>query len=703
MTKALRLLVVEDSQDDTDLLLLELQRAGHEPIWARVESAEAMRAELSARTWDLVVSDFSMPHFDIFEALALLHATGLDLPFIIVSGTIGEDYAVKAMRAGAHDYILKDNLRRLTPAIERELREARVRAEQRQAAAEIALLNAKLYRFKDTLNQTLDAIFIWREDTLQFTYVNFGAQQQSGYSEADLLQMTALDIDLSFSKEGFRHLVKPLIEGEQTSLTVESTHRHKDGYDIPIEARLQYVQSRSGTSDFVAVVRDIRARKQAEETIHRLAYMDLITGLPNRTRFQELAQEAIAMAQSQRRSVGLLLIDLEHFKEVNDTLGHNSGDRLLQKVGLRIREALFTPDVVARIGGDEFGILLPHLAEASDVSHAVNKIQHCLHQPFVIDGVPIVVEASIGVATMPEHGDDANTLLQRADIAMYNAKQMASGYAIYSADRDPYSPERLGLMAELRAGIDNSELVLHFQPKIDLNTREVIGMEALVRWQHPRRGLLFPDKFIDAAEHTGLMAPLTRWVLAAALNYCQDLRGQGIELRVSVNLSARSLHDPHLLDWVGNALRASAAQPQQLMLEITESAIVLDPQRAEESLVALSQLGVGISIDDFGTGYTSLASIRRLPIDEIKIDRSFITDMLADKKDSIMAHAIIDLGRNLGLKVVAEGVENQVVLNALKALGCDQAQGYFISKPLTGESLRDWFAASAWKAATTAN
>jgi diguanylate cyclase (GGDEF)-like protein len=567
MMKPLRALVVEDSEDDTALLLRELRRGGYDPSHTRVETAETMSTELSTRDWDIVFSDFSMPHFNAFDALALLRNSGHDLPFIIVSGTIGEDRAVTAMKAGAHDYILKGNLKRLVPAVERELREARIRQE----------------------------------------------------------------------------------------------------------------------------------RMKADETIHRLAYTDTLTGLPNRIRFRELVQEAVLAGQHEQRPIALLLSDLDHFKDVNDTLGHDRGDILLQQVGLRLRNALFTPDVVARLGGDEFGILLPRLAAADDVRIVIKKLHDCLEVPFMIDGIPIIVETSIGVATMPEHADDADMLLQRADIAMYRAKKMASDYAVYAPEFNLHSPERLGLMAELRDAIEQNQLLLHFQPKVALKTGRIIGNEALVRWQHPRLGLVPPDKFILAAEQTGLIGPLTRWVLIDALTYCQDARREGIRLRVSVNLSARSLHDPQLPIMIAEALKATGAEPGQLMLEVTESAIVLDPKRAEENLVALSRMGVGLSIDDFGTGYTSLSSIKRLPVNEIKIDKSFVTNMLTDKKDEMIVRTVIEFGHNFGLTVVAEGVETKEVLDALAALGCDEVQGYFISKPQTCELLKSWLSASPWK------
>jgi len=564
--KSLRTLIIEDSQDDAELLLQELKRGGYSPVHVRVDTAEAMSTELATGTWDIAFSDFTMPRFNAFDALTLLRGTGLDIPFIIVSGTIGEDLAVTAMKAGAHDYILKNNLKRLVPAAERELREAETRQENRQL----------------------------------------------------------------------------------------------------------------------------------DETIHFLAYTDQITKLPNRIRFHEQVVEAITIAQRERRSIALLLMDIDRFKDVNDTLGHDRGDILLQQVGTLLRGALFAPDIIARLGGDEFGILLPRLAAAGDVRDVVRKLHNSLLQPFMIDGIPIVVEAAIGVAIAPEHADSADRLLQLADIAMYHAKQLASGYAIYDSKYNLHSPEQLGLMAELRDSIEKNQLVLHFQPKLEIKTGRIVGVEALVRWQHPRLGLLFPDKFIMTAERTGLIGALTSWVLTEALRYCRSEYHQGIELRMSVNLSARSLHDPQLLKMITKALKTTDTKPNQLMLEVTESAIMLDPKSAEEALTALSRMGVGLSIDDFGTGYTSLAGIKRFPIDEIKIDRSFITNMLTEHKDAMIVRSVIELGHNLGLTVVAEGIETKKVLDALVDLGCDGIQGYFISKPQTGDALRNWLLTSSW-------
>ena len=564
--KALRALFVEDSEDDTELLARELRRAGFDLEYCRVDTPESLSAQLRTGRWDIVFSDFTMPRFNAFDALSLLRDSGLDLPFIIVSGTIGEDRAVTAMKAGAHDYILKDNLKRLAPAVDRELREAGVR----------------------------------------------------------------------------------------------------------------------------------RERRAADETIRRLAYIDPVTELPNRVRFRAQAQEAAWQTRIGEQVLAMMVMDLDRFQEVNDTLGHTRGDQLLRQVGLRLRGALFVTDVVARLGGDEFGILLPCLARRTDLLEVIGKLQEFLQAPFMIDGIPIAVEASIGVALMPDHAADVDTLMQQADIAMYRAKRTTSSYVIYTPELKQHSHERLGLMAELRDAIERDQLLLHFQPKGCIDTRRVAGTEALVRWQHPRHGLLAPERFITMAEHTGLIVPLSEWVLRRALNECRQARAAAIHLQVSVNLSARSLHDPRLPDIVANELANADCPPQQLTLEITESAIVLDPLRAENTLTTLSSMGVCISIDDFGTGYTSLASIRHLPVDEIKIDKSFVTDMLTNKRDAMIVRSVIELGHNLGLRVVAEGVENVETLDALALLGCDEAQGYFISHPQDFGSLLSWLETASW-------
>jgi diguanylate cyclase (GGDEF)-like protein len=391
----------------------------------------------------------------------------------------------------------------------------------------------------------------------------------------------------------------------------------------------------------------------------------------------------------------LILLDLNDFREINDTMGHQLGDLLLKQVGPRIKGALRECDTVARLGGDEFAVLLAG-ANEEDATLAARKILQVLDAPFVIGDLTLDAQASLGLAIFPQHGVDKDTLMRRADIAMYLAKHSASGYAIYSADHDSYSPERLTLMAELRRAIDNTQLSLAYQPKIDLRTGHVIGLEALARWRHHVRGMIPPDRFIAIAERTGLIKSLTFWALNAALGQSRAWREQGLAIPISVNLSARNLHDLNLPDQIAEILRNHGAEPEQLEIEITESVIMADPARAFDILTRINRMGVALFIDDFGTGYSSLGYLKKLPANAIKIDKSFVINMIADENDAMIVRSIIDLAHNLKLKVIAEGVENQDVWNRLAALGCDAAQGYHMSRPLPAPEMTDWLLESPW-------
>ncbi|HEY5594753.1 MAG TPA: EAL domain-containing protein [Nitrospiria bacterium] len=565
MAKPLRVLIVEDSENDAELLLRELRRGGYEPTHERVDTAEAMNASLDPQVWDIAFGDYSMPHFNGVAALKLLRGRGLDIPFIFVSGTIGEDTAVEAMRNGANDYIMKGNLKRLIPAVERELREAETR----------------------------------------------------------------------------------------------------------------------------------RAHTEAEKMIQHMAYYDALTGLPNRNMIYDRLLNAIRINADAGKSFALLLMDLDQFKEINDTLGHHRGDLLLQQVGLRLQAALRPSDIVARLGGDEFAVMLP-LSGSGDAELVAQKVMKALEPPFMIEGLPVAVEASIGIAIYPDHGANPDSLMQRADVAMYAAKKTGSGFIIYDAEHDRHSPRRLALMGELRQAIEHNHLFLHYQPKIDLKTRRIIGVEALARWKHPEHGFIPPDEFIPPAEQTGLIKPLTLWIFNKAQRQCLAWRREGRPLTMSVNLSARNLLDPHLPDQLAKLMQTSSGAPEGLELEITESAFMADPGRALESIIRLRTLGIRFSIDDFGIGYSSLAYLKKLPVDSIKIDKSFVINMAGNQNDAVIVRSTIDLAHNLGLKVIAEGVENQDIWDRLSALGCDEAQGYYMARPMPAEELTRWLDESPW-------
>ncbi len=428
---------------------------------------------------------------------------------------------------------------------------------------------------------------------------------------------------------------------------------------------------------------------RAEEVSRRLAYYDVLTGLPNRTSLHERLAQAIASSRVAGKPVALLLLDVDRFKEINDTLGHHRGDVLLQQIGPRLRHALRATDTVGRLGGDEFAVVLP-LAESGHAELVARKILTALSDQFPIEAIPIIIEASIGIALAPHHGTSADELIQRADVAMYAAKEQRCGYVVYAPEHDQHSPHRLVLMGELRQAIDHGQMILFYQPKIDLRTRRIGGVEALVRWRHPERGMIPPDQFISMAERSGLIRPLTLWVLDAALAQCRAWRDAGWDLSVAVNLSARNLHDPDLPDQVTQRLRVHGVPPSLLEIEITESVIMIDPARAMEALTRLSRFGVRISIDDFGTGYSSLGYLKKLPVNQVKIDKSFIMDMEHNPDDAVIVRSTIDLAHNLSLQVVAEGVENRAILDRLAGLGCDAAQGYYIARPIPAEELSRW-------------
>jgi diguanylate cyclase (GGDEF)-like protein len=439
-----------------------------------------------------------------------------------------------------------------------------------------------------------------------------------------------------------------------------------------------------------------RLRRQAEELeLHAdqkeyQALHDPLTELPNRALFGERIQYALYDAHDEGKDVAVLLMDLDRFKEINDTLGHHYGDLLLQELGWRLQQALRDSDTVARLGGDEFGVLLPSLPDRRVVNEVVERIRTAVEEPFILNNLPLAIETSIGVSIYPEHGEDVDTLMQRADVAMYQAKKKNSLFEVYDEQQDEYDPSRLTLVGELRRAIDERELKVFYQPKAILSNGDVEGVEALVRWIHPERGLLPPDEFIPLAEHTGLIGPLTLYVLDEALKQCREWRDAGMNMSVAVNMAMRNLLDLNFPDRVTETLEKWRLAPTVLELEITENTIMADPFRAMSVLRRLSEMGVKLSIDDFGTGYSSLAYLKRLPVDAVKIDKSFVLGMSADDNDGAIVRSTIDLARNLGLRVVAEGVETSEIWTELRGLGCDVAQGYLISKPVPGDELTVW-------------
>jgi diguanylate cyclase (GGDEF)-like protein/PAS domain S-box-containing protein len=557
-----------------------------------------------------------------------------------------------------------------------------------RVAAEAALSESEEH-LRSVLDNVAEGIMTMDERGV-IQSLNAAAERVFGYTSAEVVGQHCGMLVASLGRHGIgpgfsRYLDEGRIAGFGA---FESHGLRKHGASFPLEVTVSEMHLASERL-FIVSARDITERKRAAEALEHQALHDQLTSLPNRTLLHDRLQQGILAASRERRSLALLVIDLDHFKDVNDTFGHQYGDLLLEQIGPRLRAVLRESDTVARLGGDEFAILLPEADRAAAVETA-GRLLAAFTPSFVVDGRNLLVGASIGVAICPEHGEDAQTLLRRADVAMYVAKRDGGGQAMYDPEQDRYSPGRLTLVGDLREALEGDGLLLHFQPTLDLQTGAFAGAEALVRWQHPERGLLPPDEFIPVAEQNGLIRHLSHWVLDRALQQYREWRQAGLDLPVAVNLSMRDLHDRHLPDAVANLLTRWNVAPACLTLEITESTLMADPAQAMEVVARLSAMGIQMAIDDFGTGYSSLAYLKRLPVDKLKIDKSFVRHLATDAHDAAIVQSTVGLAHALGLSLVAEGVEDQASWDLLAQMGCDVAQGYFISRPIPADKLTVW-------------
>ncbi|MFO1370188.1 MAG: EAL domain-containing protein [Marinagarivorans sp.] len=496
---------------------------------------------------------------------------------------------------------------------------------------------------------------------------------------------------------GFETLVARVLEGAVDER--EWTYVRKDGGTVPVLLSVTALRNNLGeVTGYLCIASDIteRIRANAEllhskREIERNANHDLLTGLPNRSRLHDVARAAIRNAQERGQKLALMLLDLDRFKEVNDTLGHAVGDQLLKQVAQRLQALLISYGAyLYRLGGDEFAILVTRIQDKDATMGLANTVKASLRQPIQIEGITLELGGSIGVALFPDHGDSSHGLLRCADVAMYKAKQQSAGALFYEPQFDLHSPRRLTLLAELGAAIRNNDLVLHYQPKVDLATGRCIGCEALVRWQHPTLGMIPPNEFIPLAESGDLIQPLGIWVLETAMAQARKWEEMGLDLVVSINLSARNLMENAFPQCIEQTLSAHGLPAERLEIEITESTLISDPERTLMVIHRINNMGVRFAIDDFGTGYSSLAYLKRLPIQTLKIDRSFIRDLLSDDQDAMIVRSTLDLAHNFGLSVVAEGVEDEATLLELKRLHCEQVQGFLFSKPLPVAEFELW-------------
>ena len=681
----LRALIVEDSEDDMLLLLAELRRGGYHVDHTRVESEEEMVAALEGPSWDIVIADYSMPRFSGLRALEItleiMTNRSCDLPFIIVSGNIGEDTAVEAMKAGARDYLIKGKLARLVPAVQRELREAVVRREHR--LGEVALRNSEEL-FRQLAGNIPELLWITDAALKRLIYISPAFERIWGRKAEPLYLDPASWLDAVHPGDHAR-----VRAGRRKALFGDYNEEFRitwaDGTTRWVHERAFPVRDASGAVYRIAgITEDITERKKSEERLTYLAHYDHLSGLPNRALFQDRLAQGLAQSEREGWITAVVFIDLDRFKVINDTLGHAAGDKLIIAVAHRLSDTVRSGDTVSRLGGDEFALILQNLTRGQNAGVVAQKVIEMLAEPFDLDGHEIFVTASIGITLYPIDSGVPEALLKNADSAMYRAKQLGrNNFQFYTTEMNARSGENLHLENSLRHALNREEFLLHYQPKADVRTGRIIGVEALMRWQHPEFGMVSPGKFIPLLEETGLIVPAGEWVVRTACEQLRVWQREGLQVvPISVNVSGRQFQHKDLVQSITGIITDAGIDPGLIELELTESSLMTNPHEANILLHSLKAFGVQISVDDFGTGYSSLAYLKRFRIDSLKIDRSFVHDVTHDNDDAAIVRAVITLAHSLKLNVVAEGVETEEQLEFLINNGCDQIQGYLLSVPL---------------------
>jgi diguanylate cyclase (GGDEF)-like protein/PAS domain S-box-containing protein len=666
-------LFVEDDELDVELAVRAMERDQLQVASLRVDSERELVRALGERRPDVILSDFTMPQFDGIHALRIVQTSAPDVPFIFLSGTIGEERAIEAIRLGATDYVLKSNMRRLATAVRRALEEAAERRRTRAAEEERS-------RLIEILEATSDYVGM-ADPEGRLIYVNAAGRRMLGLGGA---APGASRADWASDLPAGERLLAAIRDGAWQG---ETALKRSDGSEVPVSQVIiaHHAPDRS-LRFFSTIARDVSERKAFERRIEYLANYDELSGLPNRTLLADRASQAIAYARRKGRHCALLLADFDRFERVNEAYGHGAGDLVLREFGARLRAGLREGDTVARLPA-AFALLAADLGRPEDVHLVARKAMEAAIPAFRIDGQELRLTVSTGASIFPGDGGDFEALLRAAEAARNGAR--ASGgnrFQCYAAEMTQDAAERLELETALRAAIEHGRLELHFQPQVEIATGRIIGAEALARWRHAQRGWIPPALFIPVAEESDLIEPLGRWALAqCGRRLAQWQRGGREPFRLAVNVSARQLRDPGFVEAVARAVRDNGVDPAGLELELTEGVLVEERGRVAAVLEDLRRLGVGIAIDDFGTGYSSLSYLSSLPIDCLKIDGSFVRKVASGGRDLAIVQAIISMARALGLRVVAEGVETRAQLELLRRHGCDAAQGFAFSPAIAAE------------------
>jgi diguanylate cyclase (GGDEF)-like protein/PAS domain S-box-containing protein len=681
MNGPLHVLIVEDSPDDAELDQRWLRRAGFDLVAEVVDSAEALRQAIGSGEWDVVLTDHSLPSLSSSDVVDLLRGLDAEIPCIIVSGNIGEEAAVDALRAGAVDFVNKLHMGRLAPAVERALRETN---EYRARQAAEARARASEARFAALVQQAADLIVVLSPDH-RWLYVSPSVERVLGYTAEEVLQAERWIIGLP-DAERMQGFLAEVVTRPGGSASAEFRGHHKDGTARWFDVTATNLLEDPSVGGIVLNARDITERKTFEDELRRRAFFDELTGLPNRALFLDRLGQSLLSGARLAEQVGLLAIDLDRFQVINDTFGHQVGDQTLVQVAARLRRCVRPTDTLARLGADEFALLVKTGGGPQDVISLAECVLGSFADPIQIGDQTGFVSTSVGVALAGPDTLSPDDLLRDADVALYQAKAAGrGGYAVFDPAMNDHTAERWTLGNDLRQAVGRGELRLLFQPLIELHSGRASGLEALVRWQHPNRGLLSPDAFLSLAEETGLIVPIGRWVLTEACRQVRDWQQRlpGAEsLAVAVNFSARQVRQGDVVHDVWRVLEETGLSPSALELEITEQVLIEDLAAAARTLQALKSLGVRIAIDDFGTGYSSLNYVRRFSAGILKIDRSFAASLAPDHAERPLIGVMMNLARTLDMEVTVEGIETETQASVARDLGFDRAQGYYFARPL---------------------
>lgn len=689
MIKKTRILILEDLLTEAELIINELQEAQLSFETRRTETKLGFLKALKEFVPDVIISDYSLPQFNGLDALRLLKQLNINTPFILYTNSLPDDVAVECMKQGAADYISKPNFNRVPPAVQSALRKNKTLQTEEK---EIVVLRENEYKLRNLLESMSEALLqVNNGEVIEF--INDRFCQMTGYKREELLGKVTFDI--LFDEEGCRSV------GEANHAKVkggsdryELCVKKKNGETLwTIVSGTPITNAKGELTGSMRVFTDITERKLAEEQLLHDALHDALTGLANRTLFMHHLRMTIERGKRNKQTLyAVLFLDFDRFKVINDSLGHAEGDKLLKYIARRLEACTRTIDLVARLGGDEFVILLSELNETGEALFVAERILNDLKSSFDLGGSEVFISTSIGITLSTSGHLRAEDMLRDADIAMYRAKANGKAqYQVFDQEMHQHAVMQLKFETDMRHALERGEFCLHYQPIMNLEKNKLVGFEALVRWKHPERGMVSPMVFIPTAEENRLILPLGKWILHES---CRQLRQWQREnpaaesLMVSVNLSCKQFLQPDLVEQVAGALKETGLDPGCLKLEITESHIMDNTEAAVATMNRLRGLGIELSLDDFGTGYSSLSYLHRLPIDYLKIDRSFVSRMAESKENAEIVYTIIKLAQNLKMKVIAEGIETDEQLAQLNLLNCEYGQGYYFSKPLEAEKTR---------------